>query len=208
LNKGSEVFSKIAVVFGPRRLVTFLVMLVLAGCTTFPSLDMSDKPIEPPGQDTGIVIGSVLVQIDEEPPDSWFNKLFGRKAAGFDYDFEILGARDPARPQPSDNERYELRVIPGIEKIFVARLPFGRYVINTFRYKGISVLGGELGLQFVVAPRTTSYIGRLILEIPRRATFGSPYKFEIQYAREATIGALQMQHPGLGRDAVDAPIRR
>ena len=190
------------------RLVTFLVMLALAGCTTVPSLDMSDTPIEPPGQDTGIVIGSVLVQIDQEPPDSWFTKLFGRKAAGFDYDFEILGARDPARPQPSDKERYELAVIPGIEKIFAARLPFGRYVINTFRYKGVSVLGGELGLQFVVAPRATSYIGRLILEMPRRATFGTAYKFEVQYARAATIGALQMQHPGLGRDALDVPIRR
>jgi hypothetical protein len=182
-------------------------MLVFAGCATTPSLDMSDRPIEPPGQDIGIVIGSVLVQTDQEPPDSWFDKLFGRKAEGFDYDFEILRAIDPSRLQPPDEERYELEVKPAVERIFVARLPFGRYVINSFRYKGISVLAGELGLNFVVAPRTTLYIGRLILEVPRRVTLGTPYKVEVQNAREATIGALQTQHPGLGRDAVDALIQ-
>ena len=182
-------------------------LLVLTGCTTTPSLDISDGPIEPPGQDIGIVIGSVLVQTDQQPPDSWFNKLFGRKAAGFDYDFEILRAIDPSRPQPPDEENYALEVKPAEERIFVARLPFGRYVINSFRYKRISVLAGTLGLNFVVAPRTTLYIGRLILMVPPRVTLGTPYTVEIQNAREATIDALQTQHPGLGRDAVDALIQ-
>jgi hypothetical protein len=192
---------------GPGRVIAVLGMLVLAGCATIPSLDMSDGPIEPPGQNIGIVIGSVLVHTDQEPPDSWFNKLFGRTAKGFDYDFEILRAVSPAHPQPPGEERYELEVKPAVERIFVARLPFGRYVINSFRYKGISVLAGELGLTFVVAPRTTLYIGRLILEVPRRVTLGTPYTVEIQNGREATIGALQTQHPGLGRDALDALIQ-
>ena len=168
---------------------------------------MSDRPIEPPGQDIGIVIGSVLVQTDQEPPDFWFDKVFGRTTKGFDYDFEILRAIDPFRRQPQDEERYGLEVKPAVERIFVARLPFGRYVISSFRYKGITILAGELGLNFVVAPRITLYIGRLILEVPRRATVGTPYTVEIQNAREATIGALQTQHPGLGQDAVDALIQ-
>jgi len=190
-----------------KGVLTLLGMLVLAGCAAIPSLDMSDGPIEPPGQDIGIVIGSVLVHTDQEPPDSWFNKLFGRNTAGFDYDFEILRAVDPARPQPPGEEHYELEVKPAVERIFVARLPFGRYVISSFRYKHTSVLAGELGLNFVVAPRTTLYIGRLILQVPRRVTLGTPYTVEIQNGREATIGALQTQHPGLGRDALDALIQ-
>jgi|SRR5262245_10676781 len=190
---------------GFRRVIT---LLVLAGCATTPSLDMSDRPIGPPAQDIGIVIGSVLVQTDQEPPDSWLNKLIGREAKGFDYDFEILRAVGPAGPPPPGEERYELEVKPAVERIFVARLPFGRYVISSFRYKGITVLAGELGLHFVVAPRTTLYIGRLVLEVPRRVTLGIPYTVDIQNAREVTIDALQAQHPGLGRDAVDALIQR
>jgi hypothetical protein len=181
-------------------------MLVLAGCATTPSLDMSDGPIEPPGQEIGIVIGSVLVQTDQETQDFWFDKLFGRTTKKFDYAFEIVRAVGPTS-QPSGDERYGLDVQPAVERIFVARLPFGRYVISSFRYKGISVLAGELGLNFVVAPRTTLYIGRLNLEVPRRVTLGTPYTVEIQNAREATISALQAQHPGLGSDALDALIQ-
>src|SRR5262245_24251216 len=96
--------------------------LLLAGCAATPSLDVSDRPIEPPGQDIGIVIGSVLVQTDQDPPDSWLNKLIGRKAEGFDYDFEILRAVGPAGPPPAGEERYELEVKPAVERIFVARL--------------------------------------------------------------------------------------
>ena len=187
--------------------VTLIGMLVLVGCTTVPSLDRSEGPIEPPGQDIGVVIGSVLVQTDQEPPDSWFTRLFGRKATGFDYDFEILKVPNPAGEQTPGDERYALEVKPAVERTFVARLPFGRYVINSFRYKRISVLAGELGLTFVVAPRATLYIGRLILKVPRRVSLGTPFAVEIQNARESTIAALQTQHPGLGRDAVEALIQ-
>ncbi|HKT33872.1 MAG TPA: hypothetical protein VJR03_03500 [Nitrospira sp.] len=190
------------------RFVSLIGILALAGCgTTPPSLDMSDGPIYPPGQQVGIVIGSVLVQTDEEPPDSWFYRLFGRKTAGFDYDFEIVRAIDTTNPQPTDNERYKLEVKPAVERIFVARLPFGRYVINGFRYKGLSVLAAELGLNFVVAPRTTLYIGRLIVKVPPRVSLGTPYEVEIENARETTVAALQTQHPGLGRDALDGLIQ-
>lgn len=192
---------------GRRRVVTLAGILALAGCATIPSLDMSDGPIEPPGQDIGIVIGSVLVQTDQETQDFWFDKLFGRTTKKFDYAFEIIRAMGPTS-QLSGDERYGLEVQPAVERIFVARLPFGRYVIYTFRYKGITVLAGELGLNFVVAPRNTLYIGRLILAVPRRATLGTPYTVEIQNAREVTIDALQTQHPGLGRDALDALIQK
>ena len=189
------------------RFVSLIGILALAGCGTIPSLDMSDGAIDPPGQQVGIVIGSVLVQTDEEPPDSWFYRLFGRKTAGFDYDFEIVRAIDTTNPQPTDNERYKLEVKPAVERIFVARLPFGRYVINGFRYKGLSVLAAELGLNFVVAPRTTLYIGRLIVKVPPRVSVGTPYEVEIQNAKEPTVAALQTQHPGLGRDALDGLIQ-
>ena len=54
--------------------ICFLTTLALAGCGT-PSLDMSGERIEPAGPDGGVVIGSILVQADQEPPDSWVNSV-------------------------------------------------------------------------------------------------------------------------------------
>lgn len=192
----------------PGWAVGILGMLALAGCTT-PSLDMSGGRVEPPGPDGGMVIGSVLVQAEKEPPDSWFNKLFGRKAAGFTYDFEIVSVNtnDP-KGERSYERRYELDAKPGEERIFVARLPTGSYLIKTFRHEGWSAMGGNLGLLFSVAPDTTQYVGRLLLEVPRRVTMGTAFTFKVEDAREATLATVQKQHPGLGRHAVmNAPMQ-
>ncbi len=188
-------------------MVGILTIFALAGCTT-PSLDMSGGPIRPPGPDGGMVIGSVLVQAEKEPPNSWFNRLFGRKAGGFTYDFEIvsINANDP-EGERSYEQRYELDAKPGEERIFVARLPTGSYLIKTFRHEGLSAMGGNLGLIFSVAPDATRYVGRLLLEVPRRVMMGTAFTYKVEDAREATLTAVHKQHPDLGRHAVNAPMQ-
>jgi hypothetical protein len=64
------------------RALCFCATSVLVDCST-PYLDMTGRPIVPAGPDGGVVIGAVLVHADQEAPDSWFNRLFGRKAARF-----------------------------------------------------------------------------------------------------------------------------
>jgi len=187
--------------------VCLFAMLALAGCTT-PSLDMSGGRIEPAGPDGGVVIGSVLVYAEQEPPDSWFNRLFGRTAAGFTYDFQIVrvDTNDPKGVRPYADQ-YELDAKPGVERIFVARLPVGDYLIKTFRHEGLSALGGDLEVIFSVAPDATHYIGRLLLEVPRRVTMGTSFTYEVQDAREATFAAVHKRHPDLGQHAVNAPMQ-
>ncbi|HEY5932944.1 MAG TPA: hypothetical protein VIT63_08500, partial [Nitrospira sp.] len=51
------------------RALCFIAISVLVGCST-PSLDMSGEPIVPAGPDGGVVIGSVLVQADQDAPGS------------------------------------------------------------------------------------------------------------------------------------------
>lgn len=183
-----------------------LALCVLAGCAT-PSLDMSGGRIEPAGPDGGVVIGSVLVQAEQDPPESWFNRLFGRKAAGFTYDFEIVrvDSRDPAGAY--SQERYELDAKPGEERIFVARLRAGDYLFKAFHHEGLSAMGGTLGVQFSVAPDATAYIGRLLLEIPRRVTMGTGYTYRVQDAREATLAAVRQRHQDIGQGAVVVPMQ-
>lgn len=185
----------------------FCAMWSLAGCST-PSLDMTGRPIEPAGPDGGVVIGSILVQADQEAPDSWFNRMFGRKAAGFTYDFEILRvqASDPKGTRPY-LARYELEARPGEERMFVSRLPVGTYLVKAFRHEGLSAMGGDLGLHFSVSAGATLYIGRLFLEIPRRVTMGVPYTYQVQDARETTLAVVRRQYPLLVREVVSAPMQ-
>lgn len=192
----------------PYVVVCVLAMLALAGCGT-PSLDMSGERIEPAGPDGGVVIGSILVQADQEPPDSWVNRLFGRKAEGFTYEFEILkvDANDPNGTHPY-LKRYELDAKPGEERIFVARLPAGNYLFKTFYHEGLSAMGGDVGVHFSVKADTTRYIGRLLLEIPRRVTMGVAYTYQVQDAREATLAAVFERHPELARQVVSEPMQR
>ena len=181
--------------------------LVLAGCTT-PSLDMSDDRIEPPGPDAGLVIGSVLVQADQEPPQVWYNKLFGRKAAGFTYEFEIVHVdMDELIGAAPYTKRYELEVKPGEERFFVARLSSGNYLFKSFHHEGLSAMGGDLKLLFSVAPGATQYVGRLLLELPRRVTPGTPFTYKIEDGREAALAVLRQRHPDLVADVVDTPMQ-
>ena len=189
------------------RAFCFCATSVLVGCST-PSLDMTGRPIAPAGTDGGVVIGSVLVHADQEAPDSWFNRLFGRKAAGFTYEFEILRfqATDPSGTHPY-LDRYQLDAKPGEERIFVARLPVGTYLFKTFHHEGLSAMGGDVGLTFHVAPETTSYIGRFVLDIPRRVAMGTSYTYHVQDASETTLTAVQKQYPHLGGQVVIAPMQ-
>lgn len=190
-----------------RLAASLALALALAGCTS-PSLDMTAGEIQPAGVDGGIVIGSVLVQAEEEPPDSWFNRMLGRKAAGFVYEFEIIRnhMNDVVGTDPY-NDRYVLNAKPGEERIFVARLPVGRYVFKSFRHEGLSAMGGELGLTFTVAPETTFYLGRLLVDVPRRVSLGVPYTYLVEDAREATLEAVRRQHHDIGDRIVNAPMQ-
>lgn len=189
------------------RALCFTAIAVLIGCTT-PSLDMTGGPIVPAGPDGGVVIGSVLVQAERDVPASWFSRFFGRTAAGFTYQFEILRvqAADPKGRHPY-LARYELDAKPGEERIFVARLPVGTYRFKTFHHEGLSAMGGDVGVNFSVAPETTAYIGRLVLELPRRVAMGTSYIFQVQDARATTLPVVLNQYPHLGQQVVNAPMQ-
>ena len=189
------------------RALCLTTIAALVGCST-PSLDMAGGPIVPAGPDRGVVIGSVLVQAEQDAPRSWFNRLFGRTAAGFTYQFEILRVQvtDPKGKHPY-LARYQLDAKPGEERIFVARLPVGTYRFKTFHHEGLSAMGGDVGVNFSVAPETTAYIGRLVLELPRRVAMGTSYIYQVQDARATTLAVVLNQYPHLGQEVVNAPMQ-
>lgn len=183
-------------------------LLLLAGCSTT-SFDMSDKPIEAPGPGWGIVVGSVLVEAEDDPPDSWWNRTFGRNAEGFTYEFRIVKVEltDPGGTSHPYAQQYRLDAKPRVERMFVARLPVGSYLIKTFRHEGLSAIGGDLDVRFSVEAGRTQYLGRLVLDVPRRVSLGVPYTFRIVDERGAAIAALRQRHPALAEEVVNRPMQ-
>jgi len=192
----------------PPACIRVIGLLMLAGCSTT-SLDMGDKPIEPPGPGWGIVVGSVLVEAEDDPPDSWWNRMFGRNAEGFTYEFQIVRIEWTDRKGGGHPfaEQYRLEVKPKVERTFVSRLPVGNYLIKTFRHEGLSAIGGDLEVKFSVEPGRTQYLGRLILDVPRRVSFGTPYTFRIANARDTAIAALRQRYPAFAGEVVDSPMQ-
>ncbi|BFU96431.1 MAG: protein of unknown function [Nitrospira sp.] len=185
-----------------------IVLLLLAGCSTT-SLDMSNQPVEPPGPGWGVVVGSVLVEAEDDPPDSWWNRTFGRNAEGFTYEFQIVKVEltDPNGTSHPYAQQYRLDAKPRVERMFVARLPVGSYLIKTFRHEGLSAIGGDLDVRFSVEAGRTQYLGRLVLDVPRRVSFGAPYTFRIVDERATAIAAIRQRQPALAEEVVNRPMQ-
>ncbi|WP_080887252.1 hypothetical protein [Nitrospira japonica] len=170
---------------------------------------MTDKPIQPPAPGWGVVVGSVLVEAEDDPPDSWWNRSFGRNAEGFTYEFQIVRVEltDLEGTSHPYARRYQLDAKPRVERTFVARLPVGTYLVKTFRHEGLSAIGGDLDVRFSVEAGRIQYLGRLVLTVPRRVSFGAPYTFRIVDARDSTLTKLQQRHPVLAGEVVNSPMQ-
>lgn len=176
--------------------------LVLGSCAK--QFDMSDQLMTPLGQEWGVVIGSVLVQPEKGAAGK---DAKGRDAAGT-YEFDIVQSQpgDPYGESPYI-ERYHLDAKAGEERIFVSRLRSGEYLIKNFHESGVRGIGGDLNLAFASMAGEVRYIGRVLVEIPRRISSGKGYRFVVENAREPTLAQVSKQHTGLTTDAVNVPMQ-
>ena len=185
------------------RWIACITMLGVVSCTK--AFDMSSELINRPGPEWGVVIGSVLVQAEGSGSD---NDVSGRDALKDSYEFDIVQIQ-PADPEGENAyaQWYHLRAKAGEEHVFVSRLPPGQYLLKRFRENRVTGIGGDLNLVFVAAPGETRYIGRVLVEIPRRVSRGKAYRFTVENARETTLPHVLNRHADLAGTVVDAPIQ-
>jgi hypothetical protein len=182
----------------------FLALLFgLVSCTT--SFDMSDERIIAPGPDWGVVIGSVLVRPEEPAPGK---NATGRDVFNSSFEFDIVPIQpgDPSGEGPYVKQ-YRLDAKGGEERIFIARLRSGQYLIRRFHQEGLTGLGGELDLIFASMAGEVRYVGRVVVEIPRRISKGKDYRFTVENAREPTLAQVSAKRPDLIKDAVNIPMQ-
>lgn len=187
--------------FAPVGFVAALAGLV--SCTT--SFDMSGERMTPLGPEWGVVIGSVLVQPERVASGK---DATGRDVSGSSYEFDIVQIQ-PGDPNGEDPyaKRYRLEVKAGEERMFIARLRSGQYLIKRFDEEGLTGLGGELELVVSSMAGEVRYIGRLLVKIPQRMSRGKDYRFTVENAREPILAQVSKQHAELTKDVVNVPMQ-
>ena len=176
-------------------------VLSLAACAK--SFDMSGERLTPLGPEWGVVIGSVLVK-----PVKLAEETNKSRDVAVTYEFDIVQSQpgDPDGESPYA-ERYRLKAKAGEERVFVSRLRTGRYLVKSFAQEGITGAGGDIGLTFDSMAGEVRYIGRLLVEVPQRASRGKEYRFTVENAREPTLSNIPGEHKDLVKQTVDSPLR-
>ncbi len=188
----------------------------LAGCATSMSKPLDDTA--PPAPSEGIVIGSVIVQTTQQEPSSTF-RLFLVSASKVKYALHIEELKGLGYLVEEPNvlaKQLSLRLAVGQEKTFVTKLSAGPYQVRTLEplgYKEATVL---LGIRFDVAPGRTTYIGRLVFEVPEKLPLAKgipeglaslPHTMRIEDTQEATIESIRDAHPDVVADVVKDLMR-
>jgi hypothetical protein len=182
--------------------MALMTAFAMAACAK--SFDMSGERLTPLGPEWGIVIGSVLIK----PVRAAEDKKKSADPSDMSYEFDIVQSQpgDPDGESPYA-ERYRLEAKAGEERMFISRLPTGRYLFKNFGQDRVVGTGGDLGLVFEAMAGEVRYIGRLVLEVPQRASRGKEYRFAVDNARDATLAQITGRHPQLVQQAIDAPLR-
>lgn len=184
-----------------RQWMTLAVTLSLAACTK--PFDMSGQRLTL-GPEWGVVIGSVIVKPVKAADDG----AKSREAADTSYEFDIVQIQ-PGDPngESAYAQSYRLVAKGGEERIFVSRLPTGRYLLRSFAQERIVGAGGDLSLVLDSMAGEVRYVGRLLVEVPQRVSRGKEYRFIVENAREATLAQIAGRHGELAKLAVDVPMR-
>lgn len=162
-------------------------IMLLAVCATPPDQTPVDE-LRELGPNEGIVIGSVLIEIEKPEDDSW---LAGGKIGEHNWSLVITADRD----QPILTEFFLLGLASfrigarlGEPVLILRKLPAGQY-----HFDGVSQEGPNrsyyvnLHLPFVVDPGQTIYVGRVIINPPARIWFRGQASIRVVDEREATL---------------------
>jgi hypothetical protein len=187
--------------------LSFLLFLSGCGGTTRPvRATPSELRSLPPGE--GISIGSVAIRAGAKG-DNTTSLLSGLK--GKQWNVIVANAKDletvmgrMALAALESSEAGQLKVMEGEEKPFVMILPTGEHLFLSMSRSTFSgTMSAPLRVPFRVSPGKTTYIGRLVIEMPAKMdTFlglptGARYKVRVEDAQDETIDALRKEYGDL-----------
>jgi len=197
--------------------VILVLALLLGGCAT--SMNKIADANQPLTASEGIVVGSVLVRVGKIniPLPFPVSASLLRPARSIGYSLEVGVPRDirsiMEKPIAIDKQ-FLLNIEPDEEKIFVTRMPAGPHVFDRLVPRGYEEAATLLGIRFSVAPGTTTYIGRVIFDLPEKLPLLLPQGFyslkfttQVEDAQEATIDSIRSTHSRIVENVVKDLMR-
>ena len=186
------------------------ILLLLSGCggtTRSVRATPSDLRGLPPGE--GVAVGSVAIHAGPKG-DNTTSLLSGLK--GKKWSVIVTNAKETetvmgrmALAAMESSGTGQLEVVEGEEMPFVMILPAGDHLFLSMSRSTLSGTRWSVPLQvpFRVSPGKTTYVGRLVIEMPAKMdTFlglptGVRYKALVDDAQDETIGALRKEYGDL-----------
>lgn len=177
------------------RSLLLFASLLIAGCAS-PMVSTKEE-LQSVSANEGVVIGSILFIVAEGPKDeSAWAFLKGRKAD--DVEWTVIFGEVGFQPFATT---YSISVKPGKEENFIKKLPPGNYNIQRAIPAGLFGLNSNqyvsLDIYFKVEPQQTSYIGKLVVNVPDRIMLGSRVRAAISDSQEETVAKLRSEYPSV-----------
>ena len=176
-----------------RTIYLMLAAILMTSCAA--PMASTKEELQSLSENEGVVIGSILfVAAKGVENESGWAFLRGTKTDDLKWivSFGELGFKPFATT-------YTISGRPGKEEVFIKKLPAGNYNIQNASGAGTFGLSSRqyVTIHFKVEPRQTSYIGKLVVNLPDRIMVGSPVVVNIADSQEETVEKLRSEHPSI-----------
>lgn len=160
---------------------------LLSGCASMVS---SKEELQNVAENEGVVFGSFVINVAKgQEKESGWAFLQGQKAG--DATYAVMVSEQGFNPLKL---KYVIRATPEKEEIFIRKLPAGAYQIEGIQKEGFTNLVLNLRVNFTVAPKQTTYIGKFTVQFPDRIRVGSGVLMNVADAQRETTELLKSEH--------------
>jgi hypothetical protein len=178
-------------------LIVLVLILPVVGCA--PALKTANEDLLEKKPDEGLVIGSLQIKLWDPYGDKaskWWNSIENKK-----WHFIVNNIKTDAVTKFFKQGEFALTTIAGGEETpFLAKLPAGKYRFEDVYKNGSSAWRGYAGKYFYVEAGKTSYIGRLVVVMPKYPGNWFGVEYEVESALSETLPKLHAKYSNIEGD--------
>ncbi len=176
------------------------IALVMSFFSCAPSLKMTDEELSTVSSEEGLVIGSIQIKLVDDTKGKkprWKSSL-----EDTEWNFKVYSEKNNLDKYMFKIGDFQLSAIAGKEESpFLAKLSAGKYVFGDVFQKGFKARHGFVGKSFMVEAGQSTYVGRLVIKMPKYASnwggVGFTVGYTIEDAKEDTLSVLKDTHNNL-----------
>ena len=185
----------------PKRIYCFIVLaLIVSAIGCAPSLNTVNKDLSENRPDEGLVIGSLQIKLTDEYGDKAYKWWISIENT--EWHFIVNNIETDAVTKFFKSGEFKLSTIAGGEETpFIAKLPGGTYRFEDVYKNGFTAWKGYAGKYFHVEAGQTTYIGRLVVVMPKYpGGYGFGVGYVVESALSETLPKLQARYSKIEGD--------